>query len=296
LGSKTPPSIKKEVIRLWLKGLPRAETANQVDIGAGTVSSVIKECRQNDPDFDLLREVAVIIKNEGMNLNFVAPSIRLKRVLEANGLNEEQIELFIEKIEVHCFKRSQDVGEFINLIFKISNISNNLNVPVDNLPEFISQKKEELYGIIDKVSDLESEKEDLLKEKEVTMDILSDYEKNRPVAEKLAATKKELEMITTERDDLEKEIIAKGHELHKMKYEQMIPTEQVDIVNKKLNVHADPKELDELMLDFRQHLGMYPDIINLMRERRRYTPFDMKKYVHDIYTSKQSIKKPDTAS
>lgn len=225
MGTRTPPSIKKEVVRLWLKGLPRNQIANEVDIGAGTVSSIINECRQNDPDFDLLREVAVITKNEGMNLNFAASSIRLKRVLEGKGLNEEQIESFIEKIEVHCFKRNLDVGEFINLIFKISNISNNLNVPIDNLPESISQKKEELYQIIGKVADLESEKEDLLKEKEVTMDMLSDYEINRPVAEKLAATKKELEMITKERDDLEIEIVDKGHELHKMKYEQMIPSE-----------------------------------------------------------------------
>jgi hypothetical protein len=80
---------------------------------------------------------------------------------------------------------------------------------------------------------LESEKEDLLNEKEVTMDILSDYDKNRPEAEKLVATIKELEMITTERDDLEKEIVVKGHELHKMKYEQEVPINQIDMVNKK---------------------------------------------------------------
>ena len=168
MGSKTPPSIKKEIIRLWLKGLPRDQIASEVGIGAGTVSSIAKECRQNDPDFDLLREVAVIIKNEGMDLNFVSSSIRLKRELEVNGLNEEQIESLIEKIQVHCFKRGLDVGEFINLIFKISNISNNLDVSIDGLPEYVSQKKEELYGIIGKVADLESEKDDLLKEKNVT--------------------------------------------------------------------------------------------------------------------------------
>lgn len=227
MGSKTPPSIKKEVIRLWLKGIPRDQIANEVGIGAGTVSCIIKECRQNDPDFDLLREVAVIIKNEGMDLNFVSSSIRLKRELEVNGLNEEQIESLIEKIQVHCFKRGLDVGEFINRIFKISNISNNLDVPIDGLPEYVSQKKEELYGIIGKVSDLELEKEDLLKEKNVTMDILLDYEKDRPVAEKLASTKRELEVITKARDTLEDEMVAKKRELHKMKYQQMIPTESV---------------------------------------------------------------------
>ena len=283
MGSKTPPSIKKEVIRLWLKGIPRDQIANEVGIGAGTVSCIIKECRQNDPDFDLLREVAVIIKNEGMDLNFVSSSIRLKRELEVNGLNEEQIESLIEKIQVHCFKRGLDVGEFINRIFKISNISNNLDVPIDGLPEYVSQKKEELYGIIGKVSDLESEKEDLLKEKNVTMDILLDYEKDRPVAEKLASTKRELEVITKARDTLEDEMVAKKRELHKMKYQQMIPTDQ-------------SKELSDLMLDFRQHLGLYSDVITIMREHRRYTPFDMNKYVNSLYMSKRSRNEQDTAS
>lgn len=283
MGSKTPPSIKKEVIRLWLKGLPRDQIANEVGIGAGTVSCIIKECRQNDPDFDLLREVAVIIKNEGMDLNFVSSSIRLKSELEVNGLNEEQIESLIEKIQVHCFKRGLDVGEFINRIFKISNISNNLDVPIDGLPEYVSQKKEELYGIIGKVSDLESEKEDLLKEKNVTMDILLDYEKDRPGAEKLASTKRELEVITKARDTLEDEMVAKKRELHKMKYQQMIPTDQ-------------SKELSDLMLDFRQHLGLYSDVITIMREHRRYTPFDMNKYVNSLYMSKRSRNEQDTAS
>ena len=128
MGSKTPLSIKKEVIRHWLKGHPRDQIAREVDIGAGTVSLIIKECKQNDPDFELLREVAFIIKSESMDLNFLASSIRIRKILEDNGLNEEQIESFIEKIEVHCFKRSLKVDEFINLISSISDISDNLDV------------------------------------------------------------------------------------------------------------------------------------------------------------------------
>lgn len=296
MGSKTPPSIKKEVIRLWLKGLPRDQIAKEIDIGSGTVSSIIKECRQYDPDFDLLREAAVIIKNEDINLNFVASSIRLKGILEGNGLNEEQIESFIEKVEIHCFKRGLNVGEFINLIFTISNISNNLDVPINNLPEFVSQKKEELYRIVAKVSDLELTKEDLLKEHKVTKDILLDYEKDRPVAEKLAATKRELEEITKARDTLEDDLVTKKRELHKMNYEHSIPSDQVDIINKKLNEHIDYKELADLMLDFRQHLGLYSDVINIMREYRRYTPFDLTKYINSVYTSMQRRDEQNTAA
>ena len=105
------------------------------------MSSIIKECKQNDQDFDLLRQVAFIIKNKGLDLNFLASSIRLRKISEDNSLNEEQIESFIEKIEVHCFKRSLKVHEFINLISNVSDISNNLDVTIDGLPEYVSQKK-----------------------------------------------------------------------------------------------------------------------------------------------------------
>ena len=55
------------------------------------------------------------------------------------------------------------------------------------------------------------------------------------------------------------------------------------------------KELSDLMLDFRQHLGLYSDVITIMREHRRYTPFDMNKYVNSLYMSKRSRNEQDTA-
>jgi predicted nucleic acid-binding Zn-ribbon protein len=106
-------------------------------------------------------------------------------------------------------------------------ISNNLNMAIDSLPEYVSQQKSVLYEIVDKVVNLKIEKEDLLEEKELTMDILMDYEKNRPVAEKLVVTQRELEEITRKRDTLENEITTKGRELHKLKYEQEVPTDQL---------------------------------------------------------------------
>jgi hypothetical protein len=262
LGSKTPLSIKKEVIRHWLKGHPRDQIAREVDIGAGTVSLIIKECKQNDPDFELLREVAFIIKSESMDLNFLASSIRIRKILEDNGLNEEQIESFIEKIEVHCFKRSLKVDEFINLISSISDISDNLDVTIDSLPEYVSQQKEILNEIVQKVVDLRIDKEDLLEEKKLTTDILLDYEKNRPVAEKLVVTQRELEKITRQRDTLEEEITTKGWEIHKLKYEQEVTTEQLAIVNKKLDLPTDPKELADLMITISSSYQSLSHVLN----------------------------------
>lgn len=54
MGAKTPLLIRKDVIRRWLKGHSRDQIAREVEIRAGTVSSIIKGCKENDPDFDLM--------------------------------------------------------------------------------------------------------------------------------------------------------------------------------------------------------------------------------------------------
>jgi hypothetical protein len=45
-----------------------------------------------------------MLKREGTDVNTFASSIRLQRKLEQKWLNEEQIESFVENIDIHCFK------------------------------------------------------------------------------------------------------------------------------------------------------------------------------------------------
>jgi hypothetical protein len=76
MGAKIPRPIKLDVIRKWLEGKSRDQIAKEVGIGAGTVSGIINECRQNDLQFDLLREVAVKLKSQGVDILSFAPLVR----------------------------------------------------------------------------------------------------------------------------------------------------------------------------------------------------------------------------
>lgn len=78
MGARIPPTIKNEVISEWLHGIPRDQIAKKNQIGAGTVSAIIKECKQDNSEFDLLREVAVNLKKENLNVGDFASTIRLK--------------------------------------------------------------------------------------------------------------------------------------------------------------------------------------------------------------------------
>ncbi|MBV9175557.1 MAG: hypothetical protein JO297_00815 [Nitrososphaeraceae archaeon] len=81
MGGNIPKPIKVNVLRKWLQGKSRDQIAKEEGIGAGTVSSIINECRQNDTEFDLLRQVAVIVRSEGYSIESFAPLVRIREIL-----------------------------------------------------------------------------------------------------------------------------------------------------------------------------------------------------------------------
>jgi hypothetical protein len=82
MGPKIPRPIKVEVIKKWLEGKSRDQIGGELRIGAGITTAIIKERRKEDPEFDLLRGVAVKLKNMGMDVQHFAQLIRLTEVLE----------------------------------------------------------------------------------------------------------------------------------------------------------------------------------------------------------------------
>jgi len=81
MPASIPSTIKVQVIRKWLEGKSRDKIAEEVGIGAGTASSILKESRQNDPPFNLMREVAIKLRRSGYSVESFAPLIRCREKL-----------------------------------------------------------------------------------------------------------------------------------------------------------------------------------------------------------------------
>ena len=88
-GRKNTHDNNKKVITQWLYGISRDQIAKANQIGAGTVSAIIKQCKEqkqqeyaaeDGSEFDLIRQVAVVLKREGLDVNSFASSIRLKKI------------------------------------------------------------------------------------------------------------------------------------------------------------------------------------------------------------------------
>jgi hypothetical protein len=106
MGGKISRYIKEKVVRQWLSGLTREEIVKKEDIGAGTVTGIIQEARKQAEynDIDLLREVALRLKVEDLELPLIGFAIRLKRIMEENDIKEDQTESIIRDFATYSLR------------------------------------------------------------------------------------------------------------------------------------------------------------------------------------------------
>jgi hypothetical protein len=100
LGGKIPRKIKENVIQEWILGLRRDTIARNNDIGAGTVTNIIKSAKnqQEYNDIDLLRHLSLELKEAGLEPFILGFAIRIKKIMEQNDINEDQIEPIISDL------------------------------------------------------------------------------------------------------------------------------------------------------------------------------------------------------
>src|SRR5438067_729653 len=114
MGANIPSPIKVEVIRKWLEGKSRDKIVKEVGISAGTVSSILKESRQNDPPFDLMRQVAIKLSRQGDSVQSFAPLIRCREILrkiEGLGVNSKPAGDGEEDYKQHTQQQQEEVAK-----------------------------------------------------------------------------------------------------------------------------------------------------------------------------------------
>ncbi len=290
MGAKIPRPIKLEVIRKWLQGKSRDQIAREVGIGAGTVSGIINECRQNDLQFDLLREVAVKLKNQGVDIGSFAPLVRLREILEEKewlldirreGEGEdldqiEKIESLIISLEVFCFKHGLSVKEFFDQVRELYWAAEKYETSLDGFPDYIKQLESNANMLIEEIKQLKQEKQNALDNRQITANLLEEFQMSRPLFEKNQELKLELEQVKNEKDrykiDLYHERLWKRKEKEIM---WSILEIEIDNANKELGSvrnryyytqSLNPPKLKEMVMDVYHYPSKYFEVIRKMME------------------------------
>jgi hypothetical protein len=158
--------------------------------------------KEEIPDVDLLRELAVGLKKQGFDLPSFACAYRHRTFLQAKGLGDDQIDDMIQVIDEHCFKRGVEVKAFVEQIDRTSLFSEKYACPIDELDDLITEKENKisqleyrLQNAREDLQNIESSRQTALVKAGLTEQDISDYRENEPLVNRIHELEDELASV-----------------------------------------------------------------------------------------------------
>src|SRR6476659_6288640 len=106
---RIPAQIINEVLDLSLRGWSVRAISQTVQISVGSVHSVLQEFARKDPNYQLLRVLAINLRKNGSDVLEYARLVKLRNVLQNAGVSPTEVEKMITEIPVFCYKAGIDV-------------------------------------------------------------------------------------------------------------------------------------------------------------------------------------------
>jgi outer membrane murein-binding lipoprotein Lpp len=183
MRQQVPTHIKEEVIRKWLSGEQRDKIASDISMGAGTVTNIISEWKEEIgiPTADALRVLATELKRLNINASQCAKGYKLLKIINNLGAQkEEDIEPFLTQIYNLCTSKNIAPEAIVNTSQQILALSD--TIPISQIPEYIQQKIKEKQHLEQEVRTLretklstQSECDEALRKNRITIDNLHQY-------------------------------------------------------------------------------------------------------------------------
>ena len=211
MGGRIPDSIRLQAIRKWLEGESRDKIARELQRSQGAVSDIIKDAAKNDPQYPLLREVAVKIKNQGMDIESFAPLVRLRAILRDKGVltgstGNENLELMQDRFEASVvimeeflFHKGLSIEDFFSLVTNMYNLADKVGVQLNEFPAYVEELKVNIDVLRKELRQKEKKNQDFLNDNKKTLELVQEYIANKPILvtvenlkEKLADTEGKL--------------------------------------------------------------------------------------------------------
>jgi uncharacterized protein (UPF0335 family) len=185
MKEQVPYHIKEEVIRKWLSGEQRDKIASDMSMGAGTVTKIISEWKEEIgiPTANTLRELAIELKRLNINALQCAKGYRLLNILSTLGVKEEaNIESFVTQIYNLCVSKNIAPEVIVKISAQILELDDDETIPFTQLPEYIQQKVKEKQRLEQEIKTLrerkmsaQSECDEALRSSKITIDALHEY-------------------------------------------------------------------------------------------------------------------------
>src|SRR5918994_5390340 len=183
MRQQVPTHIKEEVIRKWLSGEQRDKIASDMSMGAGTVTNIISEMKEEIgiPTADALRVLATELKRLNINALQCAKGCRLLNIINNFGAQEEEnIESVLTQIYKLCTSKNIPPEAIVNISQQIVALGE--TIPFSQIPEYMQQKIEEKQRLEQEIRTLretklsaQNECDEALRSSSITIDTLHEY-------------------------------------------------------------------------------------------------------------------------
>ena len=183
MRQEVPIGIKEQVIRKWLSGEQRDKIASDISIGAGTVTKIISEWKEEIgiPTADALRVLATELKRLNINASQCAKGYKLLNIINNLGAQEEKsIESFLTQIYNLCTSKNIAAEDIVNISQQI--VALNETIPFSQIPKYIQQKikekqrlEQEVRAFRETMLSAQSECDEALRKNSITIDNLHQY-------------------------------------------------------------------------------------------------------------------------
>ena len=161
-----PKELRDKVIREYLKGKGRNKIAMSIRLGEGTVTNIIQEWRQQVADYepDKIRELAIDLREAGITADDCVQRTRITNKIRELDIDEDKFLKVIEEIQMKSIEKGvppEMCGELLSQLF---NISQQENLSLDEIPNQLRRKVNEIKAI-----------EEQLKQNNVTHENINSY-------------------------------------------------------------------------------------------------------------------------
>ena len=232
-----------------------------------------------------MRQTALQIKKEDLEIFSFAASMRLRRLLEQLQITEDQIESLLEEVSIYCFKQDIAPKDFVLKIKDVSNLASDLKTPIHKLPSFINHLSSQKSKIEREIAIKKQEYNQVVMMHKKYLEELKEFREKRHFLPKLNELQqlldnqnRTLDLASKESCDLAKENDHLKAILAKDEINQYEFTE----ANKKLAFFGDNKPLDKkeiaaIVYEIYHYPSDHIDIIKTMRHWKKQREIEFKK-------------------
>ncbi|HVP16713.1 MAG TPA: helix-turn-helix domain-containing protein [candidate division Zixibacteria bacterium] len=180
---KLPSELDREILDLLLQGVAYREISRRFGISTSSVARVAEDARKENPDFDSLRGLSVLLKKTGSNVFDAVRASRLLEALNKWGISVDKLGDYVRANERFLFQRALN-EDFLFYAVKLMQLEQTSGLTYQ---EVVEDFEEKVKGAA------EAEERKLAFEKES----LSFKAESNEAAERLTELKAEIEDATT---------------------------------------------------------------------------------------------------